>query len=727
MEHVNRQSAGGTQGEEEPIDLRAYWEILLKRRWIVLLVFVAAVASTAVFTLRQPKIYSASASVVIDAQAPQVLGDVREAVELGTGAYWYNKEFYETQYRIIKSRAISQMVVGRLGLDKDTAFLGLDKLPASKQAEALGTADAIATLQAKLFVEPVKDSRVVNIRIEDTDPGRAALLANAVAQSYMQANLEHRVDGTRDAAEWLQDQLTDLKSKLTASELALHDFKQQNDLVYATLENKQTITSQKLMAISDTLTKVRTRKAELDARVKSVRAAKQAEDVQKVMELGVIASNSFINDLKKSYLTVASEVADLSERYGPEHPKMKAAEEKLRGAKRSLTAEVDAILAANLSEYDELVVTEKNLNVMLDEVKREAFENNKKEIDYRRLAREEENNQRLYELVLKRTKELDLSSLLKTNNVRILDPAKTVKIPVKPKARTNIILAAALGLLAGVGFAFLVEFQDRSIKGHQDVEALGVHFLGIVPSIAEGDPSQAAVRDLYVAKQPKSAVAECCRTIRANMQFLSPDKPAKRLVVTSAGPQEGKTTTAISLGITLANGHNRVLLVDGDMRRPRLHKSFALSNEVGLSSLIVGESSLEEAIKTTTVPGLMVLPAGPVPPNPAELLHTERFRALSEKMATMFDRVIFDSPPIGAVTDPLVMANQLDGTLFVVKMFRTNKDLAERSVNSLRDANANLLGAILNDVDLSRRHYGYYLGDYYSGYGRYYGEETRAA
>jgi capsular exopolysaccharide synthesis family protein len=713
--------------EEEPIDLRAYLDVLLKRKWVVALTFVGAVAAVGVFTLRQQKIYSATASLVIDSNMPQILGEgVREAVEVGAGTYWYSKEFYETQYKVIKSRGIAQRAVEQLGLDRDLSFLGIDKLPKEKQERALERIDAVAILQGRIFIEPVKDSRIVNIRVEDPDPERAATLANTVASAYMQANVERRVDGTKDAAGWLQDQLLDLKTKLSESEIALYDFKKENDLIYTTFENKQTISSQKLLAINETLTKVRTRKAELDARVNGIKAAKQKGDLDKLMELGVVASNSFINQLKLSYLETADVVAELSERYGPEHPRMKAAAEKSRTAKQNMIAGIDDILGANLAEYDELVATEHNLQDLLEEVKAESFENNKKEIDYKRLAREEENNQRLYDLVLKRMKELDLSSLLKTNNVRILDAAKVVRIPTRPRVRTNLCLAAFLGFIAGVGLAFLIEYQDRTIKGHQDIEGLGLNFLGLIPSIPGGDPTQPQIRDLFIESQPKSTVAECCRTIRTNLLFMSPDRPIKRLLVTSAGPQEGKTTSLINLGITLANGGSRVLLVDSDMRRPRLHKSFGVSNEVGLSSLIVGEGRVEDAIKSTSLPGLFVMPSGPIPPNPSELLQTKRFCELSALLGEKFDRVLFDSPPVGAVTDPLVLAHQMEGTLLVVKMFRTNKDLAERAVKSLHDAGTRILGAVLNDVDVEKRQYGYNVGYYYA-YGQYYGDSKEHA
>jgi len=712
--------------EEEPIDLRKYVGIILKRKWTIILTFALVVSAVAIYTLRQQKIYTASASLVIDSTPPQVLGgEVRETVEMGTGTYWYSKEFYETQYRILRSRAIAQRVVEQLGLDQDLKFLGIDKLPPEQQAEVLPKIDATVVLQSRLFIEPVKDSRIVNVRIEDPDPDRAATLANAVAQAYIQTNLERRVEGAKDAAQWLEDQLADLRTKLGTSEIALYTFKRENDLISATIENKQSITSQKLVAINDTLTRIRIRKAELDARVKSIRVARDSGELRKAMELSVISASPFISQLKLKHIEVSDEAADLRERYGPEHPKMKAAEEKLTQATRSLRGEIDAILASGLAEYDELATTEKRLEVMLDEVKREAFENNKKEIDYKRLAREEENNARLYDIVLKRMKELDLSSLLKTNNVRILDPAQPLYLPIKPRVRTNVSVAALVGLLVGLGLALLLEYQDRSVKSFQDVQVLGINFLGPIPSIPGGDPTQPQVRDLHIQREPKSTVAECCRTIRTNLAFMSTEKPVKRLVVTSASPQQGKTTTLINLGITLALGGHKVVLVDSDMRRPRLHKSFGVSNEVGLSSAIVGDSSIDEVIKTTAVPGLFLLPSGPIPPNPAELLHTTRFQELSDELAARFDRGLFASPPVGAVADALVLANQMEGTLLVLKMLKTSRDLAERAVKSLNHSNARILGAVLNDIDVDRKQYGYYLG--YYAYGDYYGQDKRAA
>ncbi len=728
MEGKQLQSEPWYGPDEAPIDLRAYLAILLKRKWIIAVVFVATLAATALYTLRQTPIYAAGATVVIDLEPPQVLGEgVREAVDIGAGYYYSNtKDFFETQYKIIASRRTAELAAEKLGLDKDSGFLGLTHLPADQQAQFLTLKAAASAIQGRTSVEPVKDSRVVRIRVEDEDPGRAAAIANELARAYMQSNLERRVEGSRDASVWLQKQLADLKGSLVQSEVALHEFKKQNDLIQTSFENRQTVTNQRVLALNDNLTRVLARKAEVEARVETIRAERKSADIDRLMELGPVAESGFVSQLKMSFLAVTNEAGDLRNRYGPEHPKLKAAEEKLAHARENLLREIDRILGAQIAEYDELVATERKLKGLLETAKREALKVNEKEIEYRRLAREEENNQRIHDLVLKRVKEVDLSAMLQANNVRLLDEAEPNPWPIKPRTRSNLALGAILGLFAGIGLAFLLEFQDRSVKSHLDLEALGLNFLGVVPPIKPKRGEEPGAKETMVYIEPKSAVAECCRTIRSNLLFLNPDTPWRTMVVTSAGPQEGKTTVLANLGIALAQGGNRVLLVDSDMRRSRLHKVFGLPNELGLSGLIAKGGEIDDAVKSSEVPGLFVLPAGPVPPNPAELLHSERFRTLVQALSAKFDKVIFDSPPVTAVADPLVLANVLDGTLVVTKAFFTDREVAERTVKSLRDANAKLLGAVLNALDGDDQRYRYKIGYYYK-YGQSYVEETSAS
>jgi capsular exopolysaccharide synthesis family protein len=292
---------------------------------------------------------------------------------------------------------------------------------------------------------------------------------------------------------------------------------------------------------------------------------------------------------------------------------------------------------------------------------------------------------------------------------------------VRPDLRVNLLVALALGLVLGVGLALAIEALDSSVRTQEHLEQLGATFLGIIPRVqpAAGE----AADDLVVHRAPSSAVAECCRAIRTNLLFMSPDKPLKTILVTSSSPQDGKTTAAVDLSITMADSGNRVLLLDADMRRPRVHTALGVQGGKGLSSLILGEVTLEDAVQPTAVRNLFALPCGPIPPNPSELLHTAAFAAVIRSAAQQFDRIIIDSPPIAAVSDALIVSTQVDGTVVVVKAGATTRDAARRTLRSLADVNARVLGVVLNDVDAKDSRY----GGYHYSYGYYSGEKRGEA
>lgn len=711
--------------EGDEIDLHAYWRVLLRRRWTVLGVFAAAVLATLVVTVRQTPIYAATASIIIDLSAPKVLNnkDVQEVVETGTSGYWSSKEYFETQYKVITSRAVAQRVIEKLQLGRDLRFLGLDgvKDPA-KVEEALATIDPASELQDRLAVLPVKDSRVVRIQIEDRDPRWAATIANAVADAYIAESLSVRATTTQSASDWLEQQLADLEAKLAKSADALFRFKQERDIVSTSWEDRQSIVSQRIVAINDALTKERIKKAQVQARNEELRRAVDALARDPQADATVLSSlNSAVPDLKVRYLDAKVECADAGSRYLENHPKVEACAAKVNAAKENLDREMRSTLGAAEREYQEAVQTERKLEKLLEEAKSDSFGLNQFEKEYLELKRSHENNQRLYEMVLQRLKETGVTGMLQMSNVRVLDRAEPPERPVKPRPVRNLALAVLLGLAAGVGLAFLLETLDTTISTREQVEErLGVPFLGIIPSIEAAD---GAKPELAVTAAPTSAAAECLRSIRTNLLFMSPEKPLRTIVVTSSGPGEGKTTTAAALAATMAGGGNRVLLVDADMRRPRVHKVFGIQNGAGLSSLIVGEGTLAGAIVATEVPNLDVLPCGPVPPNPAELLHTAAFANLLAEMGRTYDRVVIDSPPAGVVADAIVIGTQVDGTLLVLKAGETSRDAATRTARGLKDVKARIFGAVLNDLDLESQNYGKY--SYYYRYGYYYSDKPR--
>jgi len=708
----------------DALDLHAYWRTIVRRRWLILPFFAAAVLVTAIVTLRQTKIYDATCTIIIDLAAPRVLDkeQLQEVVETGTGGYWYSREYYETQYRVIRSRAVAQRVADKLQLGANPKFLGIDAIsdPGEREAARLRS-DPIAVLEDNLKVEPVKDSRVVKIRYEDPDPELAAIIANTVAEAYISESLAVRSSTTASASDWLEQQLADLERKLDDSGKSLFEFKRNHDIVATSWEDRQSMVSQRLTTINDALTKARVRKAELQARNEAIEGLGSAVEKggPEVESLQPVAASQAIQQIKVRYLDARSECADLRVRYLEDHPKLEACDKKLALAKQGLEEQIRTALGAARREYQEVTKTERNLLALLNDTKSDAFGLNQHERDYLELKRAYDNNQRLYELVLKRLKDTGVTGMLQASNVRILDRARPAERPIRPSTTKNLALAVLLGLLGGVALAFAAEYLDTSITSQEQVEErLGITFLGIIPSIERN--KEGAPQDLFVHTNPKSAVAECLRAVRTNLLFMSPDKPLRTILVTSSGPQEGKTTTATSLAITMAGSGNRVLLVDADMRRPRVHRIFGEDNSVGLSSLILGEGRLDETVRETVIPNLHVLPCGPVPPNPAELLHTAAFQRLLGEMAARFDRVIVDSPPVGVVADAVVMATHVDGTLLVLKAGRTSREVARQAVRQLRDVNAPIFGAVLNDLDLQNQRYGQYA--YYYQYGYYYGD-----
>jgi capsular exopolysaccharide synthesis family protein len=338
-----------------------------------------------------------------------------------------------------------------------------------------------------------------------------------------------------------------------------------------------------------------------------------------------------------------------------------------------------------------------------------------------------------------RLKEADLTGAQPFNNVRFLDRALIPRAPFKPDLQQALLAALVAGLALGVGLALVIELADTTVKSEADLAAISdVPFLGLMPVIPvvipvkdddrAGQLRATQERDLYILGNPRSAVAECARFIRTNLLFMSPDRPLRTIVVTSPSPQEGKSTTAVTTAISMAQAGSRTLIVDTDLRKPRLHRVFGIESDVGIANVLLNELSIEQAVQRTEVPNLDVLCCGTLPPNPAELLLSERFKDVVAELARRYERVIFDTPPMGPVTDPAILGTLVDGVLLVTKCEKTSKESMKQAIRALRDANARVFGVILNDVDVSSKRYAGAYYAYYRRYGGYYGEnETKEA
>jgi len=717
--------------EAQGIDLRQYWRVLVRRRWPILAVFVGVVALNAVYTFRLPKVYAASATLVIEMAAPKVLGNgaVQDVADSSSPSFWYSKEYYETQFNVLRSRVVAELVAHKLLTGREDQLLGLDQVdsPEAREAgikalEQLRTQmrarpDPGSLMLGRIGVEAVKDSRITRLTSDDRDPLMAAAIVNAFANAYMEYNLSSKSVTTEEATENLQTRLPELDQRVQQSTQDLVEYRKAKD-IGSSFEDKQKLIAERTMRINQELVTIRIRKATLKARNDAIASLdKSPDDVAKAAQVPE-SNQDVVRQLQLRLIDARTECEQLEERLLAEHPKLKDCKVKLANASRAYQTEVATILARARAEYTNVVQTEHNLLEELNQAKADAEVLAAAEPEYQKRKRAYESNLRLYDLAIKSLKETGLSGTTRMNNVSMLDAAKPVLSPAKPNVRNNLAIGVIAALLLSVLFAFFLDFVDNTITRQEEIEErLGLSFLGILPAFSDKGVSHS---DTHVFEAPKSAAAECCRAIRTNLLFMSPERVLKSLLVTSAGPRDGKTTTAASLAITMAESGNKVLLVDADLRRPRVHTAFKVPNGAGLSSLVLGEGTLEGLVKSSGVPNLSLLTCGPIPPNPAELLHTKAFQALLQQMAEKFDRVIIDSPPVGAVADAVVLSTLVDGTVVVIRAGSTSRDLARRAVRALKDVKSRIFGAILNDIDLEDRQAGGYY--YYSKYGYYYGE-----
>lgn len=709
MDSRHDEDLEGGSGPDSGLDLRYYWTVIKKRRWIIVGTMVVVTALAIVVTMQRPKIYTAAATVVVDPQAPRVLGAHSvEVVPLGSGNSWVQTDYYNTQHDIITSRSLARQTVRKFQLHRDPRLVPRPP-PAASEDDLVDM--AAARVQGRVSARLKKDSRIFVISVRDTDPKLAAELANHVADTYIEQNLAVKHDVTSKARGWVAKQLDEARSELDRSETALIAYKENNNILSVSLEDRLNMLSKALETFHGALTEAQKARIDLQVRRRAVAQLLSGDVVHASSSL--IPESSPIGGLRTLYLEERRKLRALEERYGPKHPEVVAQKTRVDAALADLKAEAQSTMKAMDAEISAFRDAEQKYSAEIERLTQETFELNKRAKEYKRLSREAESAEANYQQLLRRLTESGLQAQDHSNNIRLLDEARAPRRPVEPNLRTSAVLGLSIGLMLALALAFFVEFLDRSVKSQEDIEsAVGLPFLGLVPSVDPDEASGGNQPELYIARHPTSTVAECCRVVRTNILFCSPDKPLSTLVVTSSNPVEGKTMTVVNLGIVMAQSGHRTVLVDTDMRRPRLHKALGASNENGVSRVILGEADLDSAIKTTEVPNLFLLPCGPIPPNPAELLQTEKFTALMETLRSRFDRVIFDSPPVLAVTDAVVLSRLVDGAVLVVRAGRTSRDAVTRAKRSIRGVNGNIVGVVLNDVNLKNPHYSYYYNYY---------------
>jgi polysaccharide biosynthesis transport protein len=720
-EDLKQPGASGHRGGDAAVELAQIYRAVLRKKYIILLSTVLVGASVTLGTARMPKIYAASARLVIDPVLPKYLGEEAAIDGLSEQARSEDR-FFGTQFRLMKSRPVLRGTVKRLKLSQDEAFKSAHGLQGLDGESFMKAAEAV--VGHLVSVAPEVGSRVVNVEAEDQDPKRAAQLANALSQTYIDQVLADRVETSRGASEWLDERVDELGTQLEEAERKLYDFNKKNMLVSVALEDRRSMSAASLQKLNDKLVDVQTRLLELQA--DRAVAAEFAARENAIEDAPRLAQNPVVVELKRILTGLHQEEAEFASRYGEKHPKLQAVRGQIADVEGELKKEIEGLRDSFDAEFMSLKRTEESIRGAMDQEKAKVLELNNLGLEYNKLSRDFGTTKSMYENLLKRQVQASMSGLLKSNYVRWLEVAEPNPVAVRPSLPKGVALGLVCGLLLGFGIALGSVLLDNTIRSQSDLEVLaGVPVLGFVPIIEdEGNRRQrgrelaeqrvSPKRDLYTASHPKSTVAECVRAIRTNLMFSATDRPLKRLLLTSAGPSEGKSTVAIALAVSMAQAGNRVLIVDTDLRRARLHRSFGVSGERGLTNALLDESVLDEVIRRTEVAGLDMLPCGPHPPNPAEIIHGERFQALVRALDARYDRIIFDSPPVNVVTDAVILSQIVDGTLVVAKAGETPKDAFRRMVRQLRDVEANILGTVLNGVSLGQDEYARY--SYYHYY-----------
>lgn len=767
IQGITEQPSQNLFGDELNIDFQHYLRILRKHKWSIfgLTTLITAVAGFYAYTATP--IYKSTATLLIESQKANVVSIEEMYGFDGAGA-----EYYQTQFELLKSRALAEKVIKRLNLQnhplyinsaepgplslkslKQLGLLSEDPADTGTPAVAEPTPDVIqgevtegqyvspveftqedrdlqiltTRFMSALTIEPVRRTQLVKISFESPDAELAALVANTVGDTYIESYLDAKMEMTEKAAEWLSDRLGGLQLKLHGAETRLIEFRETHQLIdVAGTVGK--LNEQQVTIATTELSLARRQLAEVEGLYREVqRLKKNSPDL--LDTIPTVQQDQLVRTFKVEQDQQQRELDELSNRYGAKHPKIVDARSRLDVVTQSLNRQIDRVIASIKSDFD--IATQKvaALSRTLSSGKREIQDINKKKFELAALERDVEANRKLYETFFNRIRETDETSGLEAANARISDLAVPASSPAKPKKALIVALAFLAGLIGSVLIAFLREQMDDTIKGTDEIEArIGVALLGIIPLVKAGILSRKKKIPLspFELKDKRGTFVESIRTIRTSLCLDSLDKPHKKVVITSSIPGEGKSTMAANLAYSLSQ-IEKVILIDADMRRPTIAKAFGISpDQPGLADYLKAKSRSEAVhisecvVRNLNDTNLDILPCGTLPENPLELLASSRFTRLLEKLGEHYDRVIIDCAPTQAVSDALVVGKQADTVIYAIKSHHTSMNLVRRGVQRLRQVGAHILGTVVTQVDVDK--ISSYGGDYYyQGYYDYYG------
>lgn len=724
---LSAQNAPKNETEEFNIDLLGLWQILLKRRWTIAASVALLFVIGLIVSLMITPIYRASSSVQIDREMINVTDNSNPLTDL-----WMDPDYINTQYQNLQSRELAARVLTDIGYqnakrfesvfqpsamqqlriwlggNKKEPLRGADKQKAEKAA-AIGR---VGVFMKGYTIEPVRNTRLVKIHYNSTDPAFAILATNSLAEAFQNRNLETRFETSNYAKTYLEDQLKQLKIRLEDSEAQLVRVAQKEQIVGSGGEDVGSLPEQNLGALNAALAKAK------EDRIRAQSNWQQAQSSIGMVTFGETGSNSIIRSLQEKRSSLSAEYQNKLGTFKPAYPQMVQLKAQIDELDKQIAQEISAIKSAIRAEYESALQNENMITAQVSQLKGEAIDLQGRSIQYNIYKREVDTNRQLYEATLQRYKEIGVAAGVGLNNIVIVDKAVSAG-KFRPNIPFNLAVSLLVGLIGGILLALLLEYLDDTLKSPEDVEKrLGLSVLGVIPKLAENVTLETALAD------PRSGFSEAYRSVRTSLQFATSHGVPRTLLLTSASPGEGKSTASLALARNFSELGRRVLLIDADMRNPSLHKKMALDNSNGLSNFLAGAASLTDVLHYTDMVGLAVITTGPLPPNPAELLHDDNMRQLLADGSELYDLVIIDGPPVMGLADAPILSNLSEAVMLVIQAGTTRKGLALNAVKRLQAARAQIVGVLLNKFEPKFASYGYYSHD--TGYGdfTYYSAEA---
>ncbi len=736
------------KSERKEIDLLEYWRVVVKRKWVLVTFAAVLVVFVAVLSFTTTPLYRATASLLIDEPGASML-NIQDVLN---GEYYrpdYMGTYFNTQLRLLSSRSLAERVAKKInfaarpeyrasrtsspdiirGIKGILSFRWLvpqkktSASPVTRTSPSPDYSGYAFTVLGGLSIAPIPETRLVLVSFTSTNPTLAADTVNTLAEEFVSYSVESRYQATKQTSDFLSDTIAQLREDLKAKQDDLQRYGKEKNLLY--LNDKES-------SVVNTFADVN--KAYSDARIDRYNKESIYRELRNlnINALPDSVNNPTIQSLKTAFSVAKADYEEKRKIYGPEFPEMVKASTRLETAKGQLEDEIRKAVNAAEADFRAAVNKENNLKGLLDNQRKDVLTSNNNALLYKSLATEVESIQTLLSTLVAKQNEIQVSSQLgglRTSNIKIVDRALVPGGPFTPNTKRNLMMALFLGLFGGLGLIFLVEFLDNTLKTPEEVEKLtGLPSLGVIPHLsADGLKkrydrygrydysygSETEIREETIPEVseielinllfPKFSIAEDYRTVRTSILFSHADGAPKTISFTSTLPQEGKTATASNLAISFAQLEGKVLLIDADLRKPRLHKVFKMPNTGGLSGFLTGKTAFEDAVQKTDIENIWIISSGPHPPNPAELLNSKRMRDLMALVKERFDTVLIDTPPVLAVIDPVIVSSMVDSTIFVVRAGKTTRRALAKAVNEVRKAKAEIIGAVFNEVKVGRQ------------------------